>query len=133
MGYRSDVAVVFEAKDTDKLLKAAKDWDKKYNLDGHFTVENLIDDADKNMISKDKKYHLLVWNSIEWYAASIADITGEKIHKNQEFFESLNDYGIKYDLVRIGEEMGDSVILGNLGSGVALMTYENEMTAISAS
>ena len=85
MGYRSDVVVVFETKDTDKLLKAAKDWDKKHNLDGHFTVENLIDDADKNMISKDKKYHLLVWNSIEWYAASIADITGEKIHKNQEF------------------------------------------------
>lgn len=28
--------------------------------------------------------------------------------------------------------MGDSVILDNLGSGVTLMTYENEMTAISA-
>ena len=53
--------------------------------------------------------------------------------KTKNFFESLNDYGIKYDLVRIGEEMGDSVILGNLGSGVTLMTYENEMTAISAS
>ncbi len=49
MGYRSDVAVVFEAKDTDKLLKAAKDWDKKHNLDGSFTVEALIDEADKNV------------------------------------------------------------------------------------
>ena len=52
MGYRSDVAVVFEANDTDKLLKAAKDWDKKYNIDGYFTVKALIDIADKNMISK---------------------------------------------------------------------------------
>ena len=32
LGYRSDVAVVIKAKDGDKLLKAAKDWDKKYNL-----------------------------------------------------------------------------------------------------
>ena len=85
MGYRSDVVVVFETKDTDKLLKAAKDWDKKHNLDGSFTVEALINEADKNVTTKDKKYHLLAWNSIEWYAASIADITGEKIHKNQEF------------------------------------------------
>ena len=50
MGYRSDVAVVFEAKDTDKLLKAAKDWDKKHNLDGSFTVEDLIDEAIEGMI-----------------------------------------------------------------------------------
>lgn len=115
MGYRSVVVVVFETKDADKLLKAAKDWDKKYNLDGHFTVENLIDYADKDAITKDKKYRFIVWNNIKWYT----DITGEKIYKNQEFFESLDDYGIKYDLIRIGEEMGDFDILGNLGSGVA--------------
>lgn len=53
MGYRSDVAVVINAKDSDKLLKAAKDWDKKYNLDGYNIVEYLIRGADKDVITKD--------------------------------------------------------------------------------
>ena len=116
MGYRSNVAVVFEVKDTDKLLKAAKDWDKKYNLDGIFTVEALIDEADKNVTTKDKKYHLLAWYSIKWYAK----ISKEKVYLNQEFFESLDEYDIKYDFVRIGEEMGDYDVKGGLDSEIVL-------------
>ena len=114
MGYRSDVAVVFEVKDTDKLLKAAKDWDKKYNLDGSFTVESLIDEADKNVTTKDKKYHLLAWYNIKWYAK----LSKEKIYLSQEFFET--DHGIKYDFARIGEEMGDYEVKGDLNSGIVI-------------
>lgn len=114
MGYRSNVAVVFEVKDTDKLMSAARDWDKEHDLDGDFTVEKLIDDADKDLITKDKKYHLLVWNSIKWYA----NVSAEKIFVPQEFFESLDDYDIPYDFVRIGEEMGDYEMQGDLDSGV---------------
>ena len=114
MGYRSDVAVVFEAKDTDKLLKAAKDWDKKRNLDGCFTVEALIDEATKDATTKDKKYRLLAWDSIKWYAK----LSKEKVYLNQEFFESLDEYDIKYDFARIGEEMGDYDVKGDLDSGI---------------
>lgn len=114
MGYRSNVAVVFEVKDTDRLMNAARDWDKEHDLDGHFTVESLIDDADKDLITKDKNYHLLVWNSIKWYA----NVSDEKVFVPQEFFESLDDYDIPYDFVRIGEEMGDYEMQGDLNSGI---------------
>lgn len=66
MGYRSDVAIVFDVNDTDKLMKAAEDWDKKHDLYGNLlTVKSLIDEADKDIITKDKKYRLLVWKNIE--------------------------------------------------------------------
>lgn len=112
MGYRSDIAVVINAKDSDKLLVAAKDWDKKYNLDGYNTVEYLIRGADKDVITKDREYRLIVWNSIKWYANIGCD------YASQKFFESLDDYDIEYDFVRIGEEMGDYDSFGDLDSGV---------------
>ena len=114
LGYYSDVAVVFEVKDTDRLMNAARDWDKKHDLDGDFTVEKLIDGANKDLITKDKKYHLLVWNSIKWYA----NFSAEKVFVPQEFFESLDDYDIPYDFVRIGEDMGDYEIQGDLDSDI---------------
>lgn len=114
MGYRSDVAVVINAKDSDKLLEAVKDWDKRHNLDGYNTVECLIRGADKDVITKDQEYRLLVWNSIKWYA----NVSDEKVFVPQEFFESLDDYDIPYDFVRIGEEMGDYEMQGDLNSGI---------------
>ena len=112
MGYRSDVAVVIKAKDSDKLLKAAKDWDKKYNLNGYNTVEYLIRGTDKDVITKDQEYRLIVWNSIKWYANIGCDYAGQK------FFESLGGYDIEYDFVRIGEEMGDYDSFGDLDSSI---------------
>lgn len=97
---RSSVFIVIDMKDNDKLLKSARDWDKKYNLDRHHAVENLIGEADKDVITEDDKYRIIIWRGIKWYAK----ISDDKCFKNQEFFESLNDYGIKCDFVRIGEE-----------------------------
>ena len=71
-------------KDNDKFLKSAKDWDKKYNLDRHHSVENLIGEADKDVITEDGKYRIIVWRGIKWYAK----ISDDKCFKNQEFFLS---------------------------------------------
>lgn len=114
LGYYSNVAIVIDAKDNDKLSEAAKDWDKKYNLDGNYTVEHLINKAYKDVTTKDKKYRLIVWDSIKWYS----DISPEKIFVSQKFFGSLDEYDIPYDFVRIGEEMGDYDAFGDLDSGV---------------
>lgn len=110
----SDVAIVIQAKDNDKLLKAAKYWDEKHDLDGYYTVEQLLSDADSDVITKDGKYRLIVWRIIKWYAG----VDNEKTYVSQEFFESLTDFGIKYDFVRIGAKMGDYETKKNLNSGL---------------
>lgn len=117
----SSVFIVIEMKDNDKLLKATKEWDKEYNLDRHHSVENLIGEADKDVITEDNKYRIIVWRGIKWYAK----ISDDKCFKNQEFFESLNDYDIKCDFVRIGEETSCYDVKEDLRSGVvyALFNY----------
>ena len=114
MGYRSQVAIVIKTADNDKFAEAISDWDKKYNLDEDGGAKCLLKYADIDKESKDGKYRIISWESVKWYSECFKDV---------DFFESLDDYGIEYDFVRIGEEMGDYEVNGSLGSG---LIYPNQ-------
>ena len=111
MGYRSQVAVVIKTADNDKFAEAINDWDERYNLKGCYSVKHLIKCADVDEKSKDGEYRIISWDDIKWYS----DIKG---FKDVDFFEHLDDYDIEYDLIRIGEEMGDYEVNGELRSGL---------------
>lgn len=121
MGYRSQVAVVIKTADNNKFAEAVNDWDKKYNLDEYHSVKYLLKYADVDKESKDGEYRLISWDGVKWYSC----IEG---FKDVDFFDSLDDYDIEYDFVRIGEEMGDYEVEGDLNSG---LIYPNQSIWIS--
>lgn len=111
MGYRSQVAIVIKTADNNKFAEAINDWDKKYNLDEHHSAKYFLKYADVDEESKDGKYRLISWDDVKWYSC----IEG---FKDVDFFENLDNYDIEYDFVRIGEEMGDYEVEGDLNSGL---------------
>lgn len=111
MGYRSQVAVVIKTADNDKFAEAINDWDKKHNLDEYHSAKYLLESADKDRKSKDGEYRIISWDDIKWYS-------GIEGFEDVDFFENLDDYNIEYDFVRIGEDMGDYEVEGDLGSGL---------------
>ena len=111
MGYRSQVAVVIRTADNNKFTEAINDWDKKYNLDEDDGAKHLLKCADVDKESKDGEYRIISWDNIKWYS-------GIEGFENVDFFENLYDYDIEYDFIRIGEEMGDYEVEGDLNSGL---------------
>ena len=111
MGYRSDVAVVIKTAENNKFVEAINDWDKKHNLDGYRGAKYLLKNADKDRKSKDGEYRIISWDNIKWYS-------GIEGFEDVDFFENLDDYDIEYDFIRIGEEMGDYEVEGDLNSGL---------------
>lgn len=101
MGYRSDVAIAIKLSDKEKFEAAIADYDNKIKLENKFayTVRDLLNDADDYYYGAKEDYIIIYWNNIKWY-----DDFAEIIFFNKAMTE---DYGIKRDLLRVGEETGD--------------------------
>ena len=101
MGYRSDVAIAIKLSDKEKFEAAITDYDNKIKLENKFayTVRDLLDDADECYYGTKGDYIIVCWTYIKWY-----DDFAEVIFFNKAITE---DYGIKRDLLRVGEEIGD--------------------------
>ena len=97
MSYRSDVAIAIDIADKEKFETAITDYDSKLEDGCSYTANDFLHEADEYRISGN--YILIYWSYVKWYS-----------HFPEVFFFNnamVASYGIKRDLLRIGEETGD--------------------------
>lgn len=97
MSYRSDVAIAIDIADKEKFETAITDYDSKLEDGCSYTAHDFLHEADEYRISGN--YILIYWSYVKWYSRF-----PEVFFFNNAMVAS---YGIKRDLLRIGEDIRD--------------------------